>query len=208
MFSKRQEKAIAVAKDVLKVIKGDKQGGFSGYGSLKSFNGYIFRQFLDSSKPKPDEDFQKYVDKVQPMCTACALSTCLFSHIRLYDRVKVKDIIKEKYPNSHLGKRVDINSKLIIEKLEKTFGRKQLRLIEMAYEVMEGETYYDETDEHGKPLPPNKLIQTDLQGKLAKTRVSNQEAKRAFEFGLKTRKGSKRIAAIMRNIIKNGSFKP
>lgn len=110
-----REQAVAVARDVLKRLEGQKL-------TLKAGR-YIrqVRDFGDWLRMCESEDIRPHLDEVESVCEVCALGALLMSKARLYNAVRGRDLV------DYLGDRQKTN-------LAAVFGRESLLLIEVAFE--------------------------------------------------------------------------
>lgn len=175
----KRERAVAVAKDVLKHL----EAMHVTPGTY--FVGEANIEVSRSTNP------QEFVDVIQKKCDVCAIGACVISHIRLFDKVRLNEVI-DPFDFSDLPledtKNTDVKLRMspsnIRSQLAKHFRKKDIYLIECAFE-RDYSFYADKGDE--------KVSLT--------TRL--KEARAAEKFGRQHRNARKRLAAIMRNIIRN-----
>ncbi|RJQ24579.1 hypothetical protein C4577_07355 [Candidatus Parcubacteria bacterium] len=129
----KKEKAVAVAKDVLKHLRSLK---FTGCASYCEGDG------LNISK---DENVQPHISKLVKNCEVCALGGMFLSYIRLFDNVKYEKIIEPKYYEEN-EYQIHVDRDYIIDKFKGIFDRDVLDCIEDAYEGGWDEFYPDPRD--------------------------------------------------------------
>lgn len=116
----KHEKAVAIAKDVLKQIKAKKikttafDYVVSGYEDCWAENTY-------------EGNAQKHINEITSTCHVCALGACMLSYIRKFDGVDMSDITR-------LGEEINIDRDYIVSKLKTAFSLRQLDLIELAFQ--------------------------------------------------------------------------
>lgn len=115
----QQQKAIAVAKDVIKRLK---------YLKLSMLS-YISGPVPEFSKLK-EEDFQnmiskKHIKEIEKNCFVCALGACILSKARLYNSIPFSKFASTYY--------VWVGREKAFSFLKDIFGRKNTSLIECAY---------------------------------------------------------------------------
>ncbi len=182
-LSRKRRKVVAVAKDVLKQINSLK---------VKTGNGYVVPNNLVIPGVDCDkDDLQKHVDTVQKKCTVCALGACIMSKARLYDNVLMNKVFDTNSFDGSLSIGYsDINS--IKDMLTSVFSNLQMGMIESAFEKCQTGTGNHRDDDW-----------SDWSTK------EQEQIDRAIKFGKKYRSDRKRLAAIMRNIVRNkGVFTP
>ena len=168
----KQDRALAVARDVLKQIK---------TMPAECFSDTVYCRAMLAGPSEPDfgtgDDLAQHVDRLQPTCRVCHLGAVFLSFVRLYDGVPLTDVrgISFGWRNT-----VDVRRHYIVEKLADVFSAEQLQFMECAYE---GDPYVG-----------------------ARTGdLEDREA--AVNFGERYHYGAPRIAAIMKNVIRNkGQF--
>lgn len=109
---KKQEKAIAIAKDVLHRLKLEKL-------SLARRTGFIVPK---ETFPKTGS-LQKQIDKAEANCQVCALGGIFLSHVRLHNGVQCDNVCDGSF-----------NFHQISSKLKQIFSEKTLALIEGVFE--------------------------------------------------------------------------
>src|ERR1043165_3171280 len=78
-----QEKAVAVAKDVIKRLK---------YLNIETRH-YMCGQIPSKLKISEKDDLKKHVAKVEKYCKVCALGACIISKARLFDEVPMISLV-------------------------------------------------------------------------------------------------------------------
>lgn len=177
----KNEKAVLVAKDVLKQIKLKKY--------IPNAGSYIKRSDdYDSLKAlglKKKDDVRNNFDKIPP-CRVCALGSMLLSCTNLGNRLTFSDV------DIITGSKIDSLDKPKIKKLfNSIFDAYQLLLIENAFE---------------KPSVSSDRYAKDILG----LKLSNEDFDKCLNFYYKYNTGynydysaSERMVAICKNIIKN-----
>jgi hypothetical protein len=114
---KKQEKAIAIAKDVLHRLKLEKL-------NLARKTGFIVpvAYTIEETFPKTGS-LQKQIDKAEANCQVCALGGIFLSHVRLHNGIQCDKV----YDGS-------FNFHQISSKLRQIFSAKTLALIEGVFE--------------------------------------------------------------------------
>lgn len=179
---------IAIVKDVLARIKHRRiRTGFYFSGVHNVI--YDLRE-LPNDEGKVYVDAEKlnaknFIDLLEEKCDVCALGSLFMSHIRVFNQISLGQIDSER--------------DTITQSLHEYFDKEQLDLIETAFERSGAGTYntYYFSDEN---LSDSELNDLDSKGLLAY---------KAIKFGQKYGDSSKRLRAIMLNVVKNdGVFKP
>lgn len=170
----KKERALAIAQDALEHLNFFKKID-SCYGEGICPDGWLQ---LDKGT-----DAQPYIDKITKKCKTCALGACFISHVRLYDKVTMDQIIEEHWTGSTT---ISVNSDLIVRELKSAFTPTQMILIESAFE--------------SEPV-----INYDLE-----INVPDAAIESAIAFGATTKnKPRARLKMILQNIVDNGGeFKP
>lgn len=126
---KKSEKAVALAKDVLKYLR---------YMNVRDGVAYCYGRLPDSIKDDcpGKEEAQKHIAGLTKNCKVCALGACFLSYIRLFDKVALRDISpsKPEFSTFSAGESVDVDYYDIVGQLNKIFSEKQMVLIESAFE--------------------------------------------------------------------------
>lgn len=157
------EKAVAVANDVLKHLKA-LQITQGTYADMKEGGLEVFAS---------DDDLQQYLDVIQKHCHVCLLGACVLSKARIYDKVTMSQFRQIESVCDEVK---------IREMLEDVFDRDTINLMEAAFE---GDRFCW-------------MKGTDL-----------EQIDAAILFGEKYGDSKERIAAAMKNVIKNsGKFIP
>lgn len=126
----------------------------------------------------PSKNLQKLFLKDQVECTACAKGSLFAGCVLNVNKVKTDDYLD--------------SEDLMKTKLRKWFSLKELDIIETSFE--KGVI----TDDAGI------LEKYDNSGRCKNTELGKQ----AIKFGRKYREPKARLLAILKNILKNGTFKP
>jgi hypothetical protein len=173
-----QSKRIAIAKDVIERVNKK---------FYLSTQGYFCESVSEKLRNFPlDKSVRELIlDKRIGKCEVCALGATLLSCIALNNKVTVQDF----YNESDIGENISFGIKFH-SNLDKIFSKKQLILIEVAFEMGGGyfNVNYDNTQ--------LKLI--------PKSYIS-----KAIAFGKKFKTLEQRLLGIMNNIVENnGQFKP
>jgi len=170
-------KALAIAKDVLEHLDNLKAIETGTYGAVAK----------NAKLPVHSKsDAQKHIDRIERNCTVCALGACLISYVRLYDQVKLNELLK---PYSRVDDWFDdkkryFDLQTMYDTLASAFSDTQLGLIEAAFEG------------------------AAILGELPKAPTVVQ-AYTAHCFGVKYKDPRDRLIAIMNNIVENkGWFRP
>lgn len=128
----RNEKAIAVAEDVLKQLPNLK---------LRRSNAYLFGNIPELRGVSGD--VQEHIEKVQANCQVCLLGACLLSKARLYDGVPLESIRRNDESSYY---NFNISGEDIKQLLADVFPIKESECIEAAFEGSSGLEDFD-TDE-------------------------------------------------------------
>ena len=180
----KSEKAVLVAKDVLKQIS---------IGRYKPQAGRYIGDLVISDFSDSNAQINEKFDSIKS-CTACALGSILLSCTHLGNKLLFSDIgIIGKRKQVGIGNLKNAN---VVDLFKDIFSKKQLLLIETAFEGFNGSSYGDDqmSDRFGEYL-----------GKI----LSKSEAKACDKFTEKYNNDYDRLVAICENIIENnGKFKP
>lgn len=181
------KKRVMIAEDVLAQLKAEKMSATGGtYVTLWMGDNY---ELTDSN-----EDIKQNYDKINS-CSVCALGACIMSATKFANHVKFEDI---KFDNA-------LKSKRVKSLLTGIFDKKQIYLIETAFEGF-NEYDYDED----KPENERIIIFAINALKVKRNSLTDEEKKacrKIYEKYIDDENG--RLKAIMKNIIKNkGEFKP
>ena len=82
------EKAVAVAKDILKHLKSIR---------VKSENTYLEMKKPLSDRIDNDDNAQRHIDAITKNCEVCAVGACFLSYVRVFNQVTVGDVLKAGY---------------------------------------------------------------------------------------------------------------
>ena len=165
------EKRVAIAEDVLENLD----------RLIVRTGNYICGTLPEEVNPK--DNAQEKVKAIQAYCTVCALGACLLSHVRLWDRVMMGEIVGT-YPTQYLNVRYADTT----APLKRYFTQRQLNLIESAFEVRPLNKEYAASDEE---IAQAMFFGRGYTGK-------------SYDIISKNR-----LKAIMKNIVKNeGAFVP
>ncbi len=187
----KAEKRVSIAKDVIKQLKAGKiiakRGTYFFMDDIR-----VRDEFYTTSVKNPDRDsseweirknveLQPFLQKAKK-CDACALGSMFICEVTERDKFKSKYLC--------------INDKQILKRLD-IFSKLQLRLIEAAFErqvIVDVE---------------KKLVIKKGASMNSPDTITTLLAKKAIKFGYKYKSNSKRLIAIMMNLIKNkGQFIP
>lgn len=191
MNQKQRDKSLAIAQDVLEQIK-----------FMNVDTGAYLETDITLSAETAGKSLQKHMDKLltkSKPCTVCALGACFLSHVNLFNQFKVPDNLTDKrYPHID-GWSGDCDEMFFM--LRKSLGRKNMILIESAFEER------DCTDHHTEDLvDPAEMVDDEwlrFYGPIDKL-VKAEEVAAAVAFGYKYDDSTNRLKAIMRNVIANG----
>lgn len=122
----KAQRAVAVAKDIIKQLKLEK---------LNLAHAYCEGTF--DTPLSPDADAQKHIGTIQKVCRVCAIGAAFLSHIRLYDDMRIADLQLPLYEGAELNhpNYIGVEREQIVRKLRGTFTARQLDMIEDAYET-------------------------------------------------------------------------
>lgn len=110
----KPEKAVAVAKDVLKNLK-----------IIRATCGvYLHRTGIIPHQISYDASAQEYIDTITKKCQVCGIGACFLSYIRLANKATVHDVLYA----SRSG---------MIRRMEEAFSKDQLAQIENVFEGFE-----------------------------------------------------------------------
>lgn len=171
------QKRIAVAKDVLRQLK------LKFYTARKGnyFELGLLHESIEKA-PKELQEALKTVKKKGAVCEVCALGGCFASMVNLGNSFTTK---KAFGGNSIDEFDTNIDDSVFRGFIRKVFSKKQIVLIECAFEKASFPASFENISEH-----------TD-------------EIEQAISFGERHKGDEERMVAIMENIIKNkGEFKP
>ncbi len=182
----KNEKAVLVAKDVLKQIKLKKY--IPNAGNYIKYNSSI--DDLEDLGLKKKDDVRNNFDKIPP-CEVCALGSMLLSCTKLGNRLTFNDV------DIINGTKIDILDKPKIKKLfNSIFDGYQLLLIENAFEKPSVSS-----DRYAKNILGLKLSDEDFD------KCDDFFYKYGSELKSKIENNHNRMVAICKNIIKNkGTF--
>ena len=105
------EKAVAVAKDVLKHLKNIR--AISG-------NSYIYLAEPLPLRIAEHTSGQKHIDAITSRCEVCGIGACFLSYIRLFNNATVRQVIRA-YSASMIDKMQDVFSRSTLEDIERAF---------------------------------------------------------------------------------------
>lgn len=186
------ERRIAIARDVIKALKSKKIKAQNG--SLVTLN----KRSYDKAKVPITNQLSDFLPQVS--CNVCALGGIFVCSVNRFDKLKFDNAFTPIYDFSLFSDKMDINYDISMKYIHRFFSKKQLAMIEMAFENGTGiyRCFYDSIREDFIAL-----------GEAKKAKVTNQDCKKCLEFYSKYKKASDRMIEIMKNIIKNnGEFKP
>ncbi len=117
----KKDKAIAIAKDVLKHLR---------HTNINNEKDYCAGEVKLPANTTCETNIQPYVSKLAKTCNVCALGGMFLSYIRLFDRVSYGDIgYMENYDHN-----ISVGRSFITNKFEKIFTFDNLSDIESAFE--------------------------------------------------------------------------
>lgn len=159
----KKDKRLAIAHDVIAMVKAGFVNVYEGcYGGIHTDTGIDSDKDLQSQIVNNDGSFKGD-------CNCCALGACFLAKTRLGNRTRSDG---------------DIDPDDISSALGSIFGKRQMSLIEAAFELDNTSGEFNE-------------------------KLSEKQAEKAIAFGEKHDSADKRLIAIMKNIIKNdGTFVP
>jgi hypothetical protein len=191
----KQERAIAVAKDVLKSIK--------RYKAIRTGKAFV-KMYSPKTKYKDgkyeDTEVEKIIEankkdskatakKLQPYCEVCGLGACLMSVVTLENKFKFSGLDGQ-YNNM-------IETDDMVRRLKAVFSMHQMYLIENAFE--RGRGYFQ----------PSNVWNLDPHVNEKQIEIWESSRQAAITFGKKYGAAADRLRAIMKNIIANeGVFVP
>lgn len=174
---------IAVAQDVLSTLSKRRRYTVSG-------GQYVEGSYMTLEDNLPDDGGKSVARELQKQkdCEVCGLGACFLSLVALDNKFDLAANIKN-YPGWDEGtptqSYISLGSSTIRERLGACFSKSQLDMIECAFEQS---TCFHTRDNTG---------------------ASEDEAKKAAKFGDKYQNDTRRLKAIMQNIIDNeGVFTP
>ena len=121
---KKNEMAVAIARDVLKHLRSLK---------VRDRNGYVGLNDKYECTPKSlsnlsgKEQLQNHLPVVVKYCDVCALGACFLSYVRLYDKIQVSSLVQ----SYDFG----LKSDKLVSILNVCFSLEQRNLIESAFEL-------------------------------------------------------------------------
>lgn len=181
----RQEKAVAIARDVLKLIR-------TRNIRVLDSNTYINTGFI--GKIEMDKQLQKSLKKLKN-CEVCALGACMLAKVDLFNKCKINEVLTQVQNwDSTPSNRFLVHSRSdVADQLSSMFSEEQLDLIEAAFECNDSNARSSNKKSY---IPDYQL--TDF----------GVKCQQAVKFGEQYPEPKERLRAIMKNIIKNdGVFK-
>lgn len=192
----KEEMKVAVAKDVIALIRTNKIKATSGEYFSTTFNlspiGRMKRFFKNIFVNRPGSDFEiegvlkegMQLQDVIPNilgksveCEVCARGAAFLAYVKRFNNVKIGKFFDSDGEFSG-------NDQLVIDQTRKLFGKKQVQLIETAFELRNAESDFEDY-------------------------LTVEENELAQDFGNQHPREKERLVAIMKNIVKNkGVFKP
>jgi len=186
----KKDKKITICQDVIDQIKTKKIAATHGtYFTLPVSN--------DLSKTKGKE-LQTILKETKEPCEACAIGSIFICDIIKRDNFAVENGHIEQFKDYYWQgddliptirkTEIEIRSDEMVDKVSDYFSELELRLIETAFE---------------------REVITDVDGKLKDDDDWDTNlALKAIRFGNRYEKDENRLIGIMKNVIKNGEFKP
>ena len=194
------EKRVLIAKDVLALIKAKKITPASG--TWVEF--YTKSEYLAVE----DKSFREAVfDGEIETCDCCALGSIMTSCTLFKNKITIGDAMDREALSFDAISHDFVADKLGLQKL---FGKKQLALIEIAFEQGAGFYSVDYTLTRIKlgDITKKEAVQ-ELREETEISDITLDEVEKAYKFGSKYNDEDKRLVAIMKNIVKNkGTFNP
>jgi hypothetical protein len=181
MNKTQRKKAVAIAKDVLLQIK--------NLNVLQCI--YLEIEGQNPTVECEGESLQKFLPELlkDKKCSVCALGACFLSHVNLFNNFDV---------SSELAQYGTEDTDGMFKLLTQSLGTKNMALIESAFEL---EDFVDGhlCEELGGYFPAGYIPR--------EKKIPFALVLAAVAFGAKHKDSSRRLAAIMRNVIKNdGEF--
>lgn len=198
-FSKlsKQAQRIAIAKDVLELLKIDEVKPKRGvYIDLDVSSGDYPARLLENGGYDGDYSVQQFLPYAET-CTVCAIGSMVVSKCRINGDAEVL-YLDGVGSNAECG-----DSTPLYETLEKYFPHLQLSLIETAFETndMMWDDVQDDFYDNYKQKNEDDADEAE--------NAYFELVESAIKFGRKYKKDSDRLVAIMQNIVKNeGVFVP
>lgn len=182
------QKRVAIAKDVIKQINAKFFVAQKGVYGQVNLNKDPYRYDVDEIKGVPEQadESLKVIRRKGGVCDVCGIGGCFLSLVRLGDEMTISDAFssQDRTTNAKLKRGIiddliQVDHNRMRRQLRRVFTPRQMTLIECAFE--KSTMHSDAKDKHS----PWELRD------------------RAKEFGSKYSNDSKRLVAIMENIIKN-----
>ncbi len=118
----KAEKRVVIVKDALKQLE---EGKYTAQRGSYFFTDLDMYDFARDYGVKIDDSAQPFMDEIQEGCEVCVMGSLLLSHIRLNNKVSIKQL--------H-----NVSSDGIIHDLRNSFTKTQLKLMEAAFEGYSG----------------------------------------------------------------------
>ena len=134
-MSIKRERAVAVAKDVLKIMKKP---------TVEASQSTYITAPLEITKGDEDKEVQELLPDIMKDCKVCALGACMLAKIGLYGDCKVRDIfenITNVYEYYSPTSKLNGLGENIHDELRSIFSYKQMDMIESAFEQSEMYSY-------------------------------------------------------------------
>jgi hypothetical protein len=142
---------VAIAQDTIEQL-----------GTLEVTRGTYLTRYTWSEKIPYEDQAQQHIDKISKDCYVCALGACFLSYIRLFNDVKVSDLVRgDRQEDLYLYS----TSSFIKSRLSQYFTHDQLLLIEAAFEGWRVADYCSEQvcDFYDKHPDPKERLRAIMQ---------------------------------------------
>lgn len=165
---------VAIARDVIKRIQAEK---------LRVRQGAYVSEAIKT-------ELEPTLASLEQNCEVCGLGACLLSYARLYNKFPLEEVVNVLKYDGGLDRSIWVEPRLRV-----VFGRKQMDLIESAFEQMMI-TRFEEWEDIG--------LDTDFYYEEAYALCRT-----AVQFGKRFRANADRLLAIMQNVVDHkGEFRP
>lgn len=188
----KRELAVAVAKDVLQQLRQKK---------LRVKAGAYINSDSTILQISADAKAKENIKAVKETCTVCALGAAALCYVERFNKANLADLgamehTVEEWDDLKLVL-FEAQQEQLWNVLKRVFSKKQMLLIEDAFEAVRDNTEDKDNEDIGhEHLPRTKLEKC-------------KESDAAVAFGLRYKKDADRLRAIFQNIVKNkGEFKP
>lgn len=194
MTEAQRKKSVAIAKDVLKNMKLMRVETKTYFAVPLDINLQIGVELKDQ--------LGKLLTPAKP-CRVCALGACLISHVNLYDDFKVPERTERSYPYDPYARLYDDDFE---DELIDSMGARNMVLIEDAFELT-CQSWYGRGNFDVEGYDVDHVEEEDEA--ITDPTAKQQLRLDAIAFGQRYADPEKRLAAIMRNVIRNdGEFTP